>query len=61
MVRALGLRQNLQDCEVPALAQLLFMLEKVYLMFDREDERLWLPDNKVRFSVKSFYNLLNGG
>lgn len=46
---------------MPALAQLLFMLEKVYLMFDREDERLWLPDNKVRFSVKSFYNLLNGG
>lgn len=57
---ALNLRRHLWVPEVPKLAQLLLILEKFYLTLDREDDRLWPSDNEARFSVKSFYHLLNG-
>lgn len=57
---ALNLRRHLWDPEVPELGQLLLILEKFYLTLDREDDRLWSSDNEARFSVKSFYHLLNG-
>ena len=35
------------------------MLDKIYLSIGRADERLWTPNVKGQFSVKSFYNVMS--
>lgn len=52
--------RHLTDNEIHNLPCLLSMLEKVFLSMNKDDERLWSPDPKVQFSVKSFYDVLHG-
>lgn len=61
IIWVLFLQRHLQDSEVPKLALLLVMLERVHLWLVGEDERLWSPDSEGQFSVKSCYDALNGG
>ena len=53
------------DNEVVDLCILLGLLDKVYLSVGKRDVRLWKPDAKGNFIMKSFYNVLidssNGG
>lgn len=35
-------------------------LGSVTISIDKEDERYWLPDSKGVFSVRSFYEVLQG-
>lgn len=44
--------------EVSDLALMLGMLDNVYFSPEKSDVRLWKPDVKCQFSVKSFYNVL---
>eukprot|EP00268_Persea_americana_P051139 TRINITY_DN5624_c1_g1_i1.p1 TRINITY_DN5624_c1_g1~~TRINITY_DN5624_c1_g1_i1.p1 ORF type:complete len:161 (-),score=21.45 TRINITY_DN5624_c1_g1_i1:1060-1542(-) len=53
-------RRNLHDNEVIDLVRMLSLLEGVYFSVLRKDERLWKPDTKGQFSVKSLYNVLSG-
>lgn len=39
-------------------ARMLGMFEKVYMSVGKLDVRLWKPDVKGQFSVKSLYNAL---
>lgn len=57
---AFNLRRNLSDDETNDLTQLLSMLETISISPDREDERHWYPNSKGVFSVKSFYDELQG-
>lgn len=57
----LSLRRHLRANEVHDFAQLLALLERVFLPVNKEDERLWSPDSKGEFSIKSFYTTLSGG
>lgn len=51
-------QRNLIDREVSDLADLLGILDKVYLSDGGTDEKLWKPDVKGQLSFKSFYNVL---
>lgn len=53
-----NIRRHLLDHESDALVHLLSKLESVSISFDSEDERLWYPDSKGVFSVRTFYNAL---
>lgn len=54
------LHRNLHDNEVIDLVRMLFLVKKIYLYVGRRDVRIWKPDAKDQFSVKSFYNDLIG-
>ena len=55
----LSFRRYLTDIENFDFAVLMGMLTKIYLSVDKTDDRLWKPDVKGQFSVKSFYNVSN--
>lgn len=55
-----NLRRDLVDGEINDLAILIDMLMKVFPSVNIEDKRLWAPDSKSHFSVRSFYNVLIG-
>lgn len=50
----LCLRRNLIDREISDLTSLLGMLDTVYISVGKSDSRIWKPDVKGKFSVKSF-------
>lgn len=59
--RIFQFKRDLLHEEIHVLVILLSMLEKVLLSADSDDIRLWSPDPKGQFSVRSFYNVLIGG
>lgn len=52
-------QRNLTNKEVSNLADMLGMLDKVYLSIGTSNDRVWKPDVKGQFLVKSFYNILS--
>lgn len=46
--------------EINDLVHLLSLLETVSVSLDRDDERIWHPDSRGGFFVKSFYKELQG-
>ena len=52
-------RRNLTDIEISEFTNLLGMLNKVYLLVDKSDARIWKPAVNGKFSVRSFYKVLD--
>ena len=50
-------RRNLTDIEIADFVRLLGFLDKYYFSSGKSDVRLWKPDVRGLFSVKSFYKV----
>lgn len=48
------------DDEIQGMTTLISMLDKVLIFVDNEDKRLWSPDSKGQFLLRSFYDVSIG-
>ena len=55
----LSFRRNLTDIEIIDVVRLLACLDKYYFSKGKTDVRLWKPDVRDLFSVRSFYKVLS--
>lgn len=54
-------RRSLIDEEIQVFSHLMSLLTSYFAVPDEHDTRIWIPDSKGIFSVKSYYNTLTIG